>query len=68
VALGEAAVLVVASAPHRAAAFEAARFAIDTLKASVPIWKREHWAGGADWALEASDVIAVGSDSGEPAS
>ena len=49
-ALSEASVAVVVSSPHRADAFEAARFAIDTLKETVPIWKREHWAGGDDWA------------------
>ena len=62
-ALGEASVLVVASSPHRDVAFEAARFAIDTLKASVPIWKKEHWADGDDWALGAHDVRAVASNS-----
>src|SRR3954471_15318069 len=50
--LSEASVLVVVSSPHRAAAFAAAEFAIDTLKESVPIWKQEHWAGGSDWAVE----------------
>lgn len=45
----EVAVLVVVSAPHREEAFEAARWCIDTLKATVPIWKRETWAGGVDW-------------------
>jgi molybdopterin synthase catalytic subunit len=49
-ALSETSVVVVASSPHRAEAFEAARFAIDTLKETVPIWKREHWAEGSDWA------------------
>lgn len=48
--LSEVSVVVVASAPHRGEAFEAARFCIDTLKETVPIWKREHWAGGSDWA------------------
>ena len=52
-ALGEAAVVVVVSAPHRREAFAAARFGIDTLKAEVPIWKKETWAGGADWGFEA---------------
>ena len=47
--LGASSVVVVASAPHRREAFEAARFAIDALKASVPIWKHESWAGGAEW-------------------
>ena len=45
----EAAVVVAVSAPHRHEAFEAARFCIDEVKATAPIWKREHWAGGVDW-------------------
>jgi molybdopterin synthase catalytic subunit len=49
--LTEASVIVVASAPHRAQAFEAARYCIDTLKETVPIWKAEDWEGGTDWAL-----------------
>lgn len=49
--LSEASVVVVSSSPHRAEAFDAARFCIDTLKETVPIWKREHWAGGSDWAV-----------------
>jgi molybdopterin synthase catalytic subunit len=48
-AVGESSVVVIASAPHRPEAFAAARFGIDTLKATVPIWKREKWAGGEDW-------------------
>jgi molybdopterin synthase catalytic subunit len=51
-ALSEASVLVVVSAPHRHEAFTAAEFAIDTLKEAVPIWKQEHWSGGSDWAIE----------------
>ena len=47
--LCEASVVVVASTPHRAEAFEAARFCIDTLKETVPIWKAEHWEGGSEW-------------------
>lgn len=54
--LGEAAVVVAVSAPHRTEAFEAARFAIDELKRTVPIWKREAWAGGESWGLEAQHV------------
>ena len=45
--------LVVASTPHRAEAFEAARFAIDTLKETVPIWKQEHHSGGTEWSTNA---------------
>ena len=58
-AVGEASVVVVASAPHRDEAFEAARFCIDTLKATVPIWKREAWEGGEDWATCAHPVAEV---------
>ncbi len=50
--IGEASVVVSASAPHRAEAFEACRYAIDTLKADVPIWKKEHGDGGAVWVDE----------------
>jgi molybdopterin synthase catalytic subunit len=58
--LGESSVVVVASSPHRGEAFEAARWCIDTLKATVPIWKRETWEGGEDWGLCAHDVVEVG--------
>jgi molybdopterin synthase catalytic subunit len=47
VPLGEASVAVVVGAPHRGAAFDACEFAIDTLKARSPIWKREEYADGA---------------------
>jgi MoaE-MoaD fusion protein len=48
--IGETSVFIAISAPHRAAAFEACRFAIDTLKRSVPIWKKEYFEDGAVWA------------------
>jgi molybdopterin synthase catalytic subunit len=54
--VGESSVVVVASAPHRPEAFAAARFCIDSLKASVPIWKREIWEGGEAWGLDAKDL------------
>ena len=57
--VGEASVVVAASAPHRHEAFEAARFCIDTLKAAAPIWKREAWAGGEDWSAQARPVAEV---------
>jgi molybdopterin synthase catalytic subunit len=47
--IGETSVIVAASAPHRAEAFEAARYAIDRLKAIVPIWKKEFFAEGEHW-------------------
>jgi molybdopterin synthase catalytic subunit len=58
-ALSEPSVAVVVSAPHRAEAFEAARFGIDTLKETVPIWKREHWSDGSQWAEHANPVRPV---------
>ena len=49
-AIGEPAVVVAVSAPHRDGAFAAARWGIDELKATVAIWKQEHWAaGGSHW-------------------
>ena len=54
--VGESSVVAVVSAPHRAEAFEAARYAIDALKQAAPIWKHEVWADGADWGTGASDV------------
>jgi len=48
--IGETSVFIAVSAPHRAAAFDACRFAIDTLKRAVPIWKKEYFQDGAVWA------------------
>ena len=48
--IGETSVLVVVSSAHRAAAFDAARWIIDTLKKTVPIWKKEYFEDGAVWA------------------
>jgi molybdopterin synthase catalytic subunit len=47
--VGEASVAVSAAAAHREAAFAACRWAIDTLKATVPIWKKEYGPDGASW-------------------
>jgi molybdopterin synthase catalytic subunit len=47
--IGETSVVIVITSAHRAAAFDACRFAIDTLKRVVPIWKKEYFAGGAVW-------------------
>ena len=57
--VGEASVVVAAGAPHREEAFEAARFCIDTLKGTAPIWKREAWGGGEDWSACAHPVGEV---------
>jgi molybdopterin synthase catalytic subunit len=48
--VGDTSVFIAVSAPHRAAAFDACRYAIDTLKRTVPIWKKEFFVGGAVWA------------------
>lgn len=48
--IGETSVLVAVSAAHRGAAFDACRYGIDTLKRTVPIWKKEYFADGAVWA------------------
>lgn len=47
--IGEASVAAAVSSPHRAEAFAACRFAIDALKAQVPIWKKELYADGSEW-------------------
>jgi molybdopterin synthase catalytic subunit len=52
--IGESAVMVAVSSAHRADAFPAARFVIDELKSRAPIWKKEHWPGGAEWVEEGS--------------
>lgn len=57
--VGEPAVVVAVSSAHRDAAFEAARWCIDTLKESVPIWKRETWDGGQDWGSVARPLAEV---------
>lgn len=69
-ALCELAVVVAVAAPHRTEAFEAARFCIDTVKATVPIWKFETWEGGAEWStctspLPGEDLTGMGRSSEE---
>ena len=64
VELGDAAVVVAVSSAHRQEAFEAARFGIDELKRTVPIWKREAWEGGESWGLEAQALTEVGGGGG----
>lgn len=50
--IGEASVVIAASSAHRAEAFEACRYAIDMLKKTVPIWKKEFFADGEIWVQE----------------
>jgi molybdopterin synthase catalytic subunit len=47
--IGESSVLIAVSAAHRGDAFEACRYAIDTLKRVVPVWKKEHFEDGEVW-------------------
>jgi molybdopterin synthase catalytic subunit len=49
VEIGEASVVIAVSAPHRAAALDACREAIDTLKGTIPLWKKEVYLGGEEW-------------------
>jgi molybdopterin synthase catalytic subunit len=59
--IGEISVLIAVGCPHRSEAFEACKYAIDTLKHNAPIWKKEHWAdGSSSWvsigACDAADA------------
>ncbi|TAN19966.1 MAG: molybdenum cofactor biosynthesis protein MoaE, partial [Actinomycetota bacterium] len=58
-AVSESSVFIVVSAEHRDAAFEAAKFCIDALKASAPIWKKERWSGGSDWGSDSHEIVSV---------
>ena len=58
--VGEVSVVVAVSTPHRGEAFDAAEYCIDTLKRTVPVWKRETWAGGTDWSECAHPIEDVG--------
>ncbi|MDP6560245.1 MAG: molybdenum cofactor biosynthesis protein MoaE [Candidatus Binatia bacterium] len=55
--IGEASVIIAVSAAHRQDAFEACRFAIEELKKSVPIWKKEYFEGGEVWIESRSDHL-----------
>lgn len=58
--VGDIAVVVAVSAPHRAEAFEAAAHCIDTLKATVPLWKKETWSEGEEWGTDARPISDLG--------
>jgi len=70
--IGETSVLIVVASAHRAAAFDACRWLIDTLKRTVPIWKKEYFEDGAVWAdgepFPAEIPRGLGSPGGEGAS
>ena len=59
VELGETAVIIVVSSPHRKESFEAAQFCIDAVKDCVPMWKREFWDGGSTWSQDARPILKV---------
>ena len=69
VPVGRSSVVVAVSAPHRDEAFAAARFGIDTIKATVPIWKTETWDSGSEWGLDSQPIaeLSVASDLPRPA-
>ena len=58
VPIGSSAVVVVVSSPHRPDAFAAARFCIDAVKSSVPIWKHEVWEGGEAWGDDTQELVS----------
>lgn len=62
VAVGEASVVVCVAGAHRGDAFDACRWVIDTLKADVPIWKKEFATDGTFW-IEGDDALPAGSES-----
>jgi len=66
--IGETSVFIAVSAPHRAAAFDACRYAIDTLKRTVPIWKKEYFEDGAVWADGEVPPAPVAAPRAKPAS
>ena len=68
--IGESSVLIAVFSAHRAAAFEACRWVIDTLKRTVPIWKKEYFEDGAVWAdgEPFPEEVAAGTKRGSPAS
>jgi molybdopterin synthase catalytic subunit len=60
----DTAVVIACSSPHRAASFEACRYAIERIKEIVPIWKKEHWDNGECWVGDQKEQHAY--PNGEP--
>ena len=67
--IGETSILIVVASAHRAAAFEACRWLIDTVKKTVPIWKKETFVDGAVWAPGEPfpEGLALGGSESDPA-
>ncbi len=63
--VGETSVLIVVASAHRAQAFDACRWLIDTLKKTVPIWKKETFVDGAVWAAGEPFPAAIAVDGSE---
>jgi molybdopterin synthase catalytic subunit len=66
--IGDTSVFIAVGSPHRKAAFEACRYAIDTLKRTVPIWKKEFFADGSVWADGELPPIPTETQAAKPAS
>lgn len=64
--IGESSVLIVVASAHRSAAYDASRWIIDTLKRTVPIWKKEVFADGAVWAPGEPFPVSIAVNTGEP--
>lgn len=56
--ISDLAVVIAVSTPHRKAAFEASRYAIERIKEMVPIWKKEHWEDGERWVGNQHETVA----------
>ena len=62
--VGEHSVAIAASSPHRAQAFEASRYVIEEIKKRLPVWKKEHYAGGRDEWVAGTTPTATGQPAG----
>lgn len=58
------AVVIAVSSPHRAASFEASRYAIERIKEIVPIWKKEHWDNGESWMGDQKETVSFQNSQG----
>lgn len=56
--ISDVAVVIAVSSPHRAASFEACRYAIERIKEVVPIWKKEHWDNGEAWMGDQKETVS----------